>query len=177
MSWHGLITITEIQHIRNNKVIYEDKNIKNTLHAGGELYMLTTCFNNPSVYPPANYYFGLDNRSSIEVNQTIEDISGEPANSPNDTGYARQAVASSGDNFVLETVNGIYRATSKIITFSANIAGNGFGPVSKLFLATSSDNTGILIASNALSTTFTLTPGDSITVRMALSLQDITITV
>ncbi len=165
--WHGLVKILEIQHIRNGKVIWEDKNLLNTLHIGGEMFILNCCFDNPGTFPPAFYYFGLDDRSTIDPDDLITDLVDEP----NGNGYLRAAVASTGQ-FTVDILGGIYRATSQIVTFSAT--GTGWGPVKNLFMTTSADNSGILIASNPLSNTITLTNGDAVNMRMALALQNVT---
>jgi hypothetical protein len=165
--WHGLVKILEIQHIRDGKVIWEEKNLLNTLHIGGEMFMLTCAFDSsPGTYPPANYYFGLDNRGAITVDDLMTDIIDEPSGN----GYLRQAVSSS-NQFTIDIVSGVYRATSQIVTFSAT--GSGWGPVSNLFMATSVDGSGILLASNPLSNSITLTNGDAINMRMALALRDV----
>jgi len=164
--WHGLVKILEVQHVRNGEVIWEQKNLLNTLHVGGELFVLTCCFDNDGTLPPANYYFGLDNRATISTDDLMTDLSDEPVGN----GYLRAAVASSGQ-FTVDILSGVYRATGQIVTFSAS--GGGWGPVSNLFLTTRSDNDGILIATSALSSAVTLTAGDAINMRMALSLQDI----
>jgi hypothetical protein len=163
--WHGLMKILEIQHIRNGEVIWEQKNLLNTLHVGGELFILTCCFDNDGSLPPANYYFGLDNRAAISIDDLITDLSDEP----DGNGYLRAAVASSGQ-FNVDVLSNVYRATSQIVTFSATVG--GWGPVSTLFLATTSDNTGILIASSPLTNSISLTDGDAINMRMALALHD-----
>lgn len=163
--WHGLVKILEIQHIRDGKVIWEEKNLHNTLHVGGELFILTCCFDNDGSLPPANYYFGLDNRSSVTADDLMTDLVDEPSTN----GYLRAAVSSAGQ-FTVDVLSGVYRATSQIVTFSAT--GGGWGPVSNLFLATTTDDSGILIASTPLSNTITLTNGDAINMRMALALQD-----
>jgi len=161
--WHGLVKILEIQHVRDGKVIWEEKNLLNTLHIGGEMFMLTCAFDSsPGTYPPANYYFGLDNRAAITVDDLMTDIADEPS----DNGYLRQAVSSSGQ-FTIDVVSGAYRATSQIVTFIAT--GSGWGPVSNLFMV----GNGILLASNPLSNTLTLTSGDAINMRMALALRDV----
>lgn len=164
--WHGLVKILEVQHVRNGEVIWEDKNLLNTLHFGGELFVLTCCFDNDGTFPPANYYFGLDNRATISVDDLITDLSDEPVGN----GYLRASVSSQGQ-FVVDILSGVYRATSQIVTFSAS--GSGWGPVKNLFLATTSDNSGILIATSPLSSPVTLTSGDAINMRMALALQDV----
>lgn len=165
-NWRGLVKILEIQHIRNNEVIWEDKNLHNTLHIGGEMYILACCFDNSGSFPPDNYYFGLDARTTISVDDVITDIVDEPSIN----GYLRQGVSSS-DEFTIDVVNGIYRATSRVVTFSAS--GGGYGPVTNLFLATTSDNSGILLASNTLSNSLSLIDGDAINMRMALALRDV----
>lgn len=164
--WHGLIKILEIQHIRNNKVIWEDKNLLNTLHIGGEMFILKCAFDSDVGYPPANYFFGLDNRNSITVNDLMSDLLDEPSGN----GYLRQSLSSS-DQFNIDVLSGVYRATSQIVTFSAN--GLGWGPVSNFFMATSANNAGILLASNKLRNTITLINGDSVNMRLALALRDV----
>lgn len=163
-SWHGLVKILEIQHIRNNEVIWEDKNILNTLHVQGEMFLLQCAFSNAGTLPPANLYFGLDSRPTISITDTLASIS-----EPSGNGYARQPVSTS-TGFSIDIVSGIYRASSQVIAFSAT--GGGYGPLNNLFLATTSNNTGLLIASNPLTTPITLVNGDNVTMRMSVSLQD-----
>ena len=52
-NWHGLMKIVEIQHICNGEVVWEEKNILNTFHNGGELFVLSCCFDNGGSLPPA----------------------------------------------------------------------------------------------------------------------------
>lgn len=163
-NWHGLIKIIEAQHIRNAEVIWEAKNLYNLLHAGGELFCLTCCFDNDGTFPPDEYFFGLDNRSSLNVVDLMTDLVDEPSGS----GYLRQSVSSS-NGFTLDVVNGIYRATSQIIAFSAT---TGSWTAKNLFLTTRSDNDGILLASAPLSSEITIEAGDSFNMRMSLSLSD-----
>lgn len=164
--WRGLMKVLEIQHIKNGEVIWEDKNLYNTFHAGGELFMLTCCFDNDGTLPPANYYFGLDNRSTVSVDDLLTDLEDEPTGN----GYSRSPVSSAGE-FTIDVVNGNYRAISQVIQFNAT--GLGYGPVSKLFMTTTSDNTGILIATTQLSSSVTLAAGETLNMRMGLSLQDL----
>ena len=165
--WHGLIKILEIQHVRNGEVIWEEKNLFNTLHVGGEMFLLSCAFDsNPGVFPPANYYFGLDNRPTITVDDLMTDIVDEPVGN----GYLRQAVSSTGQ-FSIDVLGGVYRASGQVVTFSAT--GLGWGPVSNLFMASAADDSGTLIASNSLSNAITLSSGDAINMRMALALQDV----
>lgn len=163
--WHGLVKIIEAQHIRNGKIIWEAKNLYNLLHAGGELFFLTCCFQNDGSFPPEQYYFGLDNRSTLDVTDLMTDLVDEPVGN----GYLRQAVSST-NGFSLDVSNNVYRAASQILTFSATTG--SWGPVNTLFLTTAADNDGILLASASLSNEITMDPGDSFNMRMSLSLRD-----
>lgn len=162
--WHGLMKIIEVQHIRNGKVIWEAKELYNLLHSGGELFFLTCCFDNDGSFPPSEYYFGLDSRVTLSVDDLMSDLIDEPVGN----GYLRQSVSSNG-GFTIETISDVYRASSEILTFSST---TGWGPVRTLFLTTRSDDDGILLASAPLSDTITLEAGDSFNMRMSLSLKD-----
>jgi hypothetical protein len=166
-----LLKVIEIQHIRDGKVIWEDKNLYNTLHTLAEQYFLSVLFG--GVTPPANYFMGLDNRGTITVDDTMESLVDEPTAN----GYLRQQVSSSsGWNIQQVTINetNIYQAIGSIITFQAN--GGSWGPVNNLFMTTTSDNSGVLLASVILSQEVTLNSGDSINMRMSLSLRDAPLT-
>ena len=72
--------------------------------------------------------------------------------------------------FSIITVNNIYRAVSPVVTYVAS--GSGFGPVKSFFMATSSDNTGILVSSALLSSQVTLAAGDTLNLKMSMQLHD-----
>jgi len=162
-TWRGILKIIEIEHRRGTKVLWAQNNIWNQLHLKGEEFLLNCCFNNNGNYPPSEYYFGLDSRVSISQADTMDDLDGEPTAS----GYTRQPRSSNG-GFIVESNSGNYRASSNIMTFTA--VGGGWGPVKNIFMATSSDNTGVLISTAALSQELSLIDGDSVNLRMALSL-------
>lgn len=164
-NWHGLVKIDLIQHVRDGKVLWEQRNLLNTLHSLGEQFLLTAAFNNDGTVVPVNYYFGLDDRTEITVDDTIDDLLDEPSTN----GYSRVAISSSG-GFTLQQVGGIWRAVSGLLQFTST--GAGYGPVKNLFLTTEVNNSGVLIASNALSSAVTLTGGDTINLRMSLQLRD-----
>lgn len=164
-NWHGLLKIESIQHIRNGNVIWEESNVHNTLHQLGEAFLLTACFSNDGTIVPANYYFGLDSRDSISINDTISSLVDEPISG----GYARLPISSS-TGFTITSISGIYRAVTPTLIFTG--AGSGFGPVKNLFMVTTSDNTGTLISSAPLSSTLTLSSGDSVNLKMSLQLHD-----
>jgi len=168
--WNGLCKILSFQHIRNGEVIHEEKNIHNMFHIEGESFMLKACFSTSGNTPPISYYFGLDSRVTPNLSDTIGSLTSQE---PIGNGYVRSAVSSTGSGtnyFTIEEVEGVYRATVSLLTFSATLA--GYGPVRNVFLATSSDNSGTLIATNSLSSPVTLSSGDSINIKMSLSLQD-----
>jgi hypothetical protein len=164
MKWHGIMKIDSIQHMRNGVVLWQQNNIYNILHTMGEQFMLSCCFANDGSLVPTNYYFGLDARPEISVDDEIADLLDEPAAN----GYSRQSVNSS-TGFTIELVNGFYRASSPVNVFSSS--GIGYGPVQNIFMVTTSDNTGILISSATLSSPITLSGGDNINLKMSLQLQ------
>jgi hypothetical protein len=177
-NWHGLIEILEINHIRDGEIIWQNFNLKNVLHQQGELYFLQILFANGSADSMGNtmtvpplYYFGLDNRSTISVTDTLSSISGEPTTN----NYQRQ-VANSTTNWTFGTsTNGNNQAKSPILTFGAY--GGSWGPVCNLFLTMqpqTTDNTnGYLISSVYLgNAAITVIDGDSISLRMSATLSN-----
>jgi hypothetical protein len=162
-NWHGIITIEEIKLVsKENEVIWEKRNLKNMIHTTGEEFFLGVLFNGVSI--PEKYFFGLDNRSSLTAAQTMGSLIAEPAIN----GYSRQQVTST--TFVMTEVGGITVARSPILIFSAT--GGSWGPVQNLFLTDEGDATGYLISSVALTDSVTVTSGQSIYVRMGISLRD-----
>jgi len=163
--WKGIIKVQEIQHVRRGRVIWEAKNLYNTLHTDGEEFMLQCLFANDGSMIPESYYLGLDARTSILVADTINDILDEPT----ENGYIRQSLGSDG-GWTVREVSGIHRAIGNIIAFSAS--GGSWGPVNNLFLTNQSGDDGVLLASVPLSSELTLDDGDAINMRMSLSLRD-----
>jgi len=127
----------------------------NMLHDEGEEFFCRVLFTEEAT-PPAAYYLGLDNRASLAEADTLSSLSGEPSGN----GYSRQAVNSDSTDFTISQESGDYQAKTKTVTFTAS--GGSIGPVTKMFLATSSDNNGKLIASRALSQERTLADGESL---------------
>ncbi len=162
--WHGLLTILEISHVRDGKVIWQDKNLRNTFHTTGEEFLLKAVFSGLAL--PDYYYLGLDDRTAI----TIADEMGDLVDEPSANGYLRQTV--DVDGWTVSLNSGVNRGLSPIITFVAS--GGSWGPVRNLFLTTASDDSGYLVASVPLSAAATLESGDNISMRMGLSLQDCT---
>ena len=163
-----LLTIAEIKHIGvDGRIIWQDRDLPNTFHTDGEEFFLMAIFTGETI--PDDFYFGLDKRTSIAAADNLASLLDEPENGFN--GYSRQAVASSGQ-FVMGSSGGHAVANSPIIHFSAS--GGSWGPVRNLFLSTTrqSDYTGYLLASVPLSQTVTLADGESISVRMGLTLKN-----
>lgn len=158
-----LMTILEIKHYRENEVIWEAKNIPNIFHESGERFLFSVAFDTDGGYSiPTFYYIGLDNRTTVLYDDDIGSITGEPSSN----GYGRQTVSSSS-GFGITLTDGRIRATSGILTFTA--IGGSWGPVKNVFLTTSTDSSGDLIASSALSSERTLNNGDHLTVRFKLA--------
>lgn len=164
-----LLKIEEVRHVdRDGKTIWIAHNLPNTFHNDGEEFMLKALFSGEEEIPD-NYYFGLDKRTSITEADNLASLLDEPENDFN--GYVRQAISSSSQ-FVIDTTASHFYARSPILHFSAS--GGSWGPVRNLFLSTTrqSDYGGYLIASVPLSQTITVNDGESISVRMGLSLKD-----
>tara|TARA_Y100000034_G_C6883569_1_gene405316 strand:+ start:1189 stop:1695 length:507 start_codon:yes stop_codon:yes gene_type:complete len=162
-----LLRIEKIEHINaQGDVIWEKEDLLNVLHTEGEQYMLEAAFVGGSIsneFIPENFWFGLDDRAIIDTEDTLASLDSEPSVN----GYARQAVTST-DGFSVALSSGYNKATAPIVTFAAS--GGSWGPVSNLFMATTEGNSGLLIATVALGTEVTVPSGDSINVRMSISL-------
>jgi len=127
----------------------------NMLHDEGEQFFCQVLFTEEASVPTA-YYLGLDNRTSLAESDTLASLSGEPSGN----GYSRQAVNTDATDFTISQESGDYQAKTKTVTFTAS--GGSIGPVTKMFMATSSDGSGKLIASRALSQERTLADGESL---------------
>ena len=88
-NWRGIMKVLEVQHLRNNEVIWEDSDLYNMLHAEGQEMILNAVFAGGSI--PTSYYMGLDNRSSLAVGDKLAALDGEP----DTNGYIRFTTSSS----------------------------------------------------------------------------------
>jgi hypothetical protein len=169
--WNGIMKILEIEQLRNGEVIWSKKNLYNILHSGAEQYFLEALFRNPAdgTIPPEYYYLGLDARTSLLTSDTMSSIIDEPSSN----GYFRQLVSSKPNQstgWSIISSDGYSKALCSVVTFSA--AGGSWGPVTTLFLTTKNNNTGVLISSASLSDEAYLEDGDSINLRMVMTLRD-----
>lgn len=166
--WNGIMKVLEIKHRdKNGKTLWEQQNIKNLLHLKGEEFLLRAAFTGGKVSNviPENYYLGLDNRSTVTESDVMSDINGEPAFS----GYERQPISSAGD-FTVTFENGHYQAISPIVAFIA--VGGAWGPVQNLILSDQSGSLGTLISTATLETPVNVNDGESVTMRIAMTLKD-----
>lgn len=161
-----LLKIEEIKHLDcNGDILWESGNINNVFHLGGEEFLLKVSFNTAGgVEIPSSYYLGLDNRTTLSLTDTLSNLSQEPTQ----FGYSRQSV-SSANGFSVELVNENYKALSDVVVFSAS--GGTWGPIRNLFLATSSGSSGYLISSAALDTPRSVDDGQSMTIRISITLR------
>lgn len=157
-------SIWNIKHIRNGEVIWEDTG-KNSLAQQGQEATLELMFRGTSAYAPAQYYVRLCNEDLV-ISSTLATVSTEPAGT---YGYAAQLLERSTTGFPTKSlISGVYTLTTKVLTFTAS--GGSIGPVKTAYLATTSDNSGSLIAYRGLSMARTVLNGDSMTLQFAIDL-------
>lgn len=114
---------------------------------------------------PSGFYLRLFNDTPVETD-TLSDLTGEPSGN----GYSAQALARNTTDFpTLALDSGDYKVTSKTVTFTAS--GGTIGAVTYAVLATTSNNTGKLVAYVALSGSRTLLAGESLNVIFNAKLQ------
>lgn len=166
--WRGLVEIQEIWcSSPDGELLWRRENLRNILHLEGEQFILLALFTGgqENAIIPANYFLGLDNRSALGRNDNMSSITGEPAVN----GYSRQEL-SSVSGFTIETAGGNYRASTAVVTFRAN--GGDWGPIRNLFLTTAPDATGFLISTVNLGSEFSVTAGNTVSMRMAMTLRE-----
>jgi hypothetical protein len=163
--WHGIMTVLEIEHLDSSgTVLHREENVRNMLHDAGEDFILKVLFGGTPL--PANYYIGLDSRTSLVASTTISQLYGPE---PTSNAYERQKIQS--DNFsVTPGQSGSHKATSPTILFKA--VGGSWGPVKNIFLSTGLGYASgvVLVSSASLSRTITVSDGEIITMKMAMSL-------
>jgi len=146
---------------KNGVVLFEDRG-KNALADEGEEWVLRTAFRKD--FSTNTLYVRLCNQVLAETT-TLVDITTEP----NTNGYAAQELERSSVGFpTIETVDSDKRIRSKTVTITAS--GGSIGPVSTVYLATTSDNTGKLIAYKSLPISQTILDGNSGTIYFQLKL-------
>lgn len=166
--WNGIMRVLEVAHRdRDGLVLWQRFGLGNMLHSSGEQFLLDALFTGGPENPfiPAFYYLGLDNRVTIAEGDTLGSLVGEPSVN----GYQRQPVSSTA-GFTVSSSSGNFRASSSVVTFLAQ--GGSWGPVQNIFLSDVADSTGYLIASANLGSPFTMSSGDSVSLRLGMTLRD-----
>lgn len=132
------------------------------LHTEGLQYLLEVAFSEEQSVP-ANFYIGLATDVSLDEDASLSDIT-----EVSGTGYARQTVASNNTDITSGSVGTNDRkATTKTVTFTA---GGTWTAAKTVFLATTNDDSGKLIASAPLSQTRILNNEDTLDLAMAIYL-------
>lgn len=163
--WNGIMRVVELVHRdRHGEVVRVERNLLNGIHSLGEEFVLRTLFSGGAI--PDNYYIGLDSRSSTAASDLISDLSGQE---PSINGYERQAVASDGFAIVADSP-GSRKANSPTVLFTAS--GGSWGPVRNIFLCTALGygTNAVLISSAALGQNLIVSDGETVSMRMAMSL-------
>jgi len=153
-----------LQHVRNGKVIWEQKDIRNALADEGEKNMLNVYFRQTN--EPTSFYLRLCNDSLLETD-TLSAVQNEPAGN----GYAPQELGRSVTGFpTIELDSGNYQVVSAVVEFTAS--GGNIGPVNTAYLATTQDNTGLLICYQALSTSRTVLENDIFRANLTIKVEN-----
>lgn len=153
-------TLWKFQHVdRDGNVLWEQDWTENALANEGEQDILEGFFRGGSI--PTNFYIGLINDSGIAETDTLATMTSEPSGN----GYSRQVTT-----FAATALNGgDYETDSDQETFTAS--GGNIGPVDHAILTdVASGTAGSLLAYVPLSTSRTLTDGDSLNVTVTVSL-------
>lgn len=158
----NLATIIEAKHLdAEGNVLWQAENLPNTFHVQGEEYILKSLFTG-GITPTTTFYVGLDNRSTVNLGDTLSNISGEPSGN----GYQRYSLNLSGFSAVFTSV----KWQVKTSTLLFNASGGSWGPVINAFLTTGSAGSGYLLATVPLPVTKTINNGESFSFKMVLAL-------
>jgi len=159
IKWEGIFHL-EIRD-KDGNVTWK-KSIRNALTNQGENSMLNTYFRGTSA--PTTFYFRLCN-DSLDVGDSLTTIVGEPSGN----GYAAQAIERSAVGWpTIALHESAWRIISKEVTITA--AGGDIGPVSTGYLATTLNNTGILIAFVNFDVPRTILDGSSLVAKYQVKL-------
>lgn len=136
---------------------------QNALADEGESLLLDSFFRGQNS-PTGGFYVRLFNDTPAETD-SLADLTGEPSGN----GYSASALAQDTTDFpTLELDSGDYRVVSKSVVFTST---GTIGPVTYAVLATSTDNSGKLIAYVALSESRTLANNETLTITITIKLQ------
>jgi len=160
---HLLRIVSLVHQDSAGNVLLDKSEILNMVHFSGERFMLGALFAGNNL--PLFYYLGLDSRASLSKSDVIGHISGLE---PSSNGYERQSVDAAGFSLIAEE-SGSWRATGPIVLFRAS--GGSWGPVSNIFMSTGLGyGSSVLISSVPIGQNLIVQDGDTITMKMAMSL-------
>lgn len=159
-----LMRIVELVHRDSvGKVLAERRDMLNVVHGSGEEFMLGVLFAGEPV--PSFYYMGLDSRTSPSDSDEMADLQGLE---PSTNGYERQAVNSADFALALGS-SGSWQANGPTVLFQAS--GGSWGPVRNIFLCTGLGfGSPVLVSSVPIGQELTVQDGETVTMRMAMSL-------
>ncbi len=135
------------------------------LHTEGLQFLLEAALSEQQSVP-ANFYMGLCEDATIAEDGNLAGLTELSGNN-----YSRQAVASNGTDFTSAAAGTNDRKmTTKVCTFTAS--GGAWNTAKTAFLATSSDDSGKLIASMPLNggSGWTLADGQHLDISMVIQL-------
>lgn len=155
----------ELVH-KDGSIAWKKYDLGNVLHFSGENFLLQGLFANNGTVIPANYYIGLDARETVSASDSMSDLIDEPIGN----GYLRQPV-SSQSGFTIRNFDGVYKALSNIVTFSA-VGGDYNSTAKNIFLATATSG-GTLISSVSLNQDVDLGEGESVNMRITMTLRNV----
>jgi len=152
-----------IKHIRGGKVIWELKEKRNALADEGEKNMLNSYFR--QVDPPSEFYIRLC-YDSLQETDTLSNVQNEPSGNNYSPGLVERSVTGFP---TIEQHEGDWRIWSKEVQFSAS--GGSIGPVNTAYLATTSDNSGLLLGYVGLTVERTILENDTLLVQLKIKLK------
>lgn len=159
-----LMRMVELVHRdASGVVVAEMRDLLNVVHASGEEFMLGVLFAGEPV--PDFYYIGLDSRESPSALDVMSELDGLE---PSANGYERTPVNSAEFDLELGSSGGL-QATGPTVLFRAE--GGSWGPVRNVFLCTGLGYGSVaLVSSVPIGQEITVQDGETISMRMAMSL-------
>jgi len=147
---------------KSGKLKWEESGFNNLVDQG-EMNFLDAYFRAQNI--PSAFYARLA-RDILEDTDTLLTVQNEPEGN----GYAPQLIERNIVGWpTLELHDGDYRVISKELSWTAS--GGDIGPINLLFLATTPDNTGLLIGYMALSVERTILDGDTMIAQAWIKLK------
>lgn len=161
----GEIGVWRWEHLGPDGAVLDWGLSLNDLADEGEEAILASYFRGDAVGEPSGDFFLRLCDEAIVDTDGLSDISSEPSGN----GYAGQAIEQSAVGWpTLALDAGDFKATSNTVTFTAS--GGSFSAVSRMYLATTSDNAGRLIAHASLGAQRIVDDGQSLQCTLSIKL-------